>query len=307
MMPNQFYDNVLCCLDLTSTDQHITDFARWLKNAGIIGNLNFIHVISSELEEKAKEYTDFETWNKYKHGIKIDIENEIKKQFEDVGEINVIVRGGSPLEVISAESKSGSVDLTIVGKKNNSKGSGVASKHVARSSTGDVVFIPEGWDGKSESVLMAYDFSEHAERTIKTAFWVAEKLEIRDINVLNVLPSPTGFFKKGMVHRDFVDAEKNSAQKKWNKECKLHPEYAGADFLVLENEKNDISHYILTAAAGEASPIIFVGSKGKTASSAFLLGSVTEKLLLSEINNPIWIHKVYGENFDLFDAIFKGD
>lgn len=307
MMPELYYDNVLCCLDLTTTDTKIIAFAKRLKNSGLIGKLSFLHVISSELEEKAREYTDYETWNSYKHGIKSDLENQIKKEFDKEEDVSIIVRSGSPLEVINAEGKSMAVKLTLVGKKNRAGGSGVASKHVARSSSGDVLFIPKGWDEKPESLLMAYDFSEHAEKTIKTAFQVARKLEIRDFNVLNVLPSPTGFFKKGMVHKDFVNAEKLAAQKKWEKECDIHPEYAVADFEAMENEKSDIAYYINAAAEKEASPIVFVGSKGKTASSAFLLGSVTEKLLLTDIHHPIWIHKIQGENLDLFDAIFKGD
>ncbi len=306
-MLEQSFKSVLCCLDRSAADENILTFTYELKKRGIIEKIKLLHVVNNDLEEKARQYTDNETWNNYKNDIRSGIAKQVKSIFKSEEDIDVIVRGGSPLEVINAKSKSEAVDLVIVGNKPRNHGSGIAGHHIARSALCDVLFVPENYSSTPESILCAYDFSEHAEKTMYIGLEFAKAFDIKSKKALNILASPSGYFKTGRLHNDFVESEKVSLAKKWKKEIELHPEYKDVKFEILENEKNDISHYIQVESTKMEAPIIFVGSKGKTASSSFLLGSVTEKMLMRDILVPIWIHKMHGENFDLFDALFKGD
>ncbi|QNL21746.1 universal stress protein [Hyphobacterium sp. CCMP332] len=301
------FKNVLCCLDRSAVDENVLIFANQLRESGLIQNIKALHVVDSELEEKARQYTDNDAWNDFKEEIRKDIRKNIKTIFKNSDNIKVIVRGGSPLEVINTKSKSEAVDLVIVGNKKKKNGLGIAGHHIARSALCDILFVPEGYQNIPQSILCAYDFSEHSEATMNVGLSFAKTFGIKDFKALNILASPSGYFKTGRLHKDFVESEKKNLSKKWNKEVELHPRYENVDFDITENEKNDVSHYVKLKGSEMNEPIIFIGSKGKTASSSFLLGSVTEKVLMKEIESPIWIHKMPGENFDLFDAIFKGD
>lgn len=306
-MPEHHYDNVLCCLDRSPADIRILEFTAQLQDANLIKHVKLLHVLTNELEDQARQYTDNNTWTSFKQDIRNAILADCKSIFKNPGEIEIIVKGGSALEVINAKSKSESADLIIVGKKRKNDGLGIASHHIARSSICDVLFVPDMDFGKPESALVGYDFSEHAEFTLQIAEHIAGKLGVKFIKTLNVLASPVGYFKSGRLHKEFLDTEKKKVLKRWNKEVELHPKYKDFHFEIMVNEKNDIAHYLIGEINQLPKCMIFLGSKGKTASSAFLLGSVTEKLLMHELDCPVWIHKMQGENFDLFDALFKGE
>lgn len=306
-MSETSFKNVLCCLDRSTVDENVLIFANQLKESGIIQNIKALHVIDSEIEEKARQYTDNDAWNEFKEEIRKGIKKDINSVFKNSVNIEIIVRGGSPLEVINTKSKSEAVDLVIVGNKKKKNGLGIAGHHIARSALCDILFVPEAYQNIPQSILCAFDFSEHSEATMTVGLSFAKTFGIKDLKALNILASPSGYFKTGRLHKDFVESEKINLNKKWKKAVELHPSYENVDFDIAENEKNDVSYYIKLKGTEMNEPIIFIGSKGKTASSSFLLGSVTEKVLMKEIESPIWIHKMPGENFDLFDAIFKGD
>ncbi len=306
-MSETSFKNVLCCLDRSRADNNVLIFANQLKESGIVQNIKALHVVDREIEEKARQYTDNDAWNEFKEEIRTEIKKDIKAIFKNPENTEVIVRGGSPLEVINTKSKSEAVDLVIVGNKKKKNGLGIAGHHIARTALCDIVFVPEGYQKIPESILFAFDFSEHAEATMEVGLSYAKTFGIKDIKALNILASPSGYFKSGRLHKDFVESEKINLNKRWEKEVELHPIFKNVEFRISENEKNDVSYYIKLKGSEMNEPIIFVGSKGKTASSSFLLGSVTEKILMKEMESPIWIHKMPGENFDLFDAIFKGD
>lgn len=301
------YHHVLCCLDLSSNDEKILHFVKLLSEAGFFDKLKVLHVIDNDFEEKVLKYASHESWISYKNDIAKILQEKVDAILGNNIEVEILVKGGSPLEVINTKSKSESTDLVLVGKKAKGQGTGISSNHIARSSYCDVVFVPENWDLKIDSALVAYDFSEHSEFTLELASEVSKRLNFNDVHVLNVLASPSGYFKTGRLHLDFLEAEKISSKKNWSKEVELRPEYSDFQFETLENEKNNVAHYVELKSSQMNAPMVFMGSKGKTASSAFLLGSVTEKFLQFGFSCPFWIHKIHGENFDLFDAVFKGD
>ena len=161
-MPDPEFKKVLCCLDLSSVDEKVLAFTSELKKAGILGHIKLLHVIDNDLEEKARQYSDNSVWLDYKSEIRDGIAERAAKYFDNSSDLEIIVRAGSPLEVINTKSKSEAADLVVVGNKLRKNGLGIAAHHIARSSLCDVLFVPEGDFGIPSSSLIAYDFSEHA-------------------------------------------------------------------------------------------------------------------------------------------------
>lgn len=186
-MSETSFKNVLCCLDRSTVDENVLIFANQLKESGIIQNIKALHVIDSEIEEKARQYTDNDAWNEFKEEIRKGIKKDINSVFKNSVNIEIIVRGGSPLEVINTKSKSEAVDLVIVGNKKKKNGLGIAGHHIARSALCDILFVPEAYQNIPQSILCAFDFSEHSEATMTVGLSFAKTFGIKDLKALNIL------------------------------------------------------------------------------------------------------------------------
>lgn len=301
-MKTCIYNTCLCCLDLSDSDKNILSFTSFLYEKKIIEKITFIHVVNSDLEEMARKYYDDSAWDKLKSDLKTSIQAEVNNYFQDNGEINIEIRSGSPLEIIQSDQKKNK-SLTIVGRKEEGDGSGVISDHIARASKSDVLFIPTNWNLKFETALTAFDFSEHSESTIDLVNKISERIYDLNLKAIHIIPSPSNYFKSGPFHKSYIDTEKKEISTRW--QSYLEKENLKIDLKTYENKKNDPAYYISELISELENPIVFIGSKGKTAASTFLLGSVTEKLISYSLNVPIWIHKLSDENFDLLDAIFS--
>jgi nucleotide-binding universal stress UspA family protein len=303
-MNSKIYNHAQCCLDLSDSDIPILKMAKYFLEKGIIKSIGCIHVVDNDLEESIRRHYDSNTWNELKQEVREDIIAVVDEVFENKVRIQVEVIGGSAVETIDYESQKVLTELIFVGKK--IKGNGVISKQLARKSKCDIIFIPEIFNHFPSSTIVAFDFSNHAIDTLKLSLQIAAQLNIKDVNALNIIPSPTGYFQSGRLHKSFLEVEKAESFKKWNhlkKELEI-PQLP--ELTLVENEMNNTTFYIEEMAFKLSNPILFLGSKGKTASTAFLLGSVTEKMINSELSHPILIHKMSDENFDLLDGLFKG-
>ena len=81
-----------------------------------------------------------------------------------------------------------------------------------------------------------------------------------------------------------------------------HPEF---DCLFVLSNKGEPGHLIIEKAKEHHIDLILMGSRGRSASAAVLLGSVAEKLV--QVNNeiPMLIFKIKGETMGFFDALFR--
>jgi len=116
---------------------------------------------------------------------------------------------------------------------------------------------------------------------------------------------PTGYYKTGKSHEEFSEIMKSHAKKDYDEFLASYsfPSDIPCDYLLTDN-----GHYAeltYSYAENNAVDLIILGSRGRTAISSAMMGSVAEKLVYSDNDIPVLIIKEKGENLGFLDVLMK--
>ncbi|EOZ92012.1 UspA [Indibacter alkaliphilus LW1] len=275
--------------------------------SGVLGieKLYFIHVAKdlSLPEEITKNFPDLLA--PADESIKSDIRGIIKEfNFPDNLDIEVVVEEGKPMDTVLRWSKIKDVDLLIMGRKENLEGSGSLAKTMAHRAPCPVLFLTEKAPVKiPERILIPMDFSEHSKLSLEFGQKLANETGAKLIG-LHVYSVPTGYYKTGKSYDEFAEIMEGHAKKDFEKffaKLDMKP----IDCLFRCKDDGNEGRFIIRVSLEEKADLILMGSRGRTASAAALLGSVAEKLV--NINNtiPMLVFKKKGENMSFMDALKK--
>lgn len=292
-------------LDLTKMDEILVRKVARLAEILGIEKLYFIHVAKdlSIPEDVKKMYPDLVAPTD--ETIKAEIQALVKsEQFPSSTEIDIIVEEGKPLDTVLRWAKIKDVDVLIMGRKQELEGSGSLAKNMAHRAPCSVLFFTEKSPVKTpHKLLVPMDFSEHSVMTLEFAERLSKEIGA-EILGLHVYSIPLGYYKTGKSHAEFDHIMENLARKEYDKFLKKHhlPEY---NCLFLLKHDGNEGRFIIKVAKENEADMILMGSRGRTASAAVLLGSIAEKLV--NVNNevPTLIFKKKGETMNFLDALMK--
>lgn len=299
------FEKAMVGMDLTEMDDILISKMGVLSEILGIKKLYFIHVsknlaLPDEIREKFPDLVAPED-----EAIEAEIRTLIKqKNYPENVEIEVFAEEGSPMSTFLRWAKLKDVDLIVMGRKTTLEGSGSLAKTMAQKAPCSVLFLPERVEMKvPKKILIPMDFSEHTNMTLEFAEKAAAEFDAR-IYPLHLYEVPTGYHKTGKSFEEFAEIMEENSRKDYEKFIKKynHPEFEC--FFVLSN-KGEPGQLIIEKAKEYGIDLILMGSRGRTASAAVLLGSVAEKLV--HVNNqiPMLIFKVKGETMGFFDALFR--
>lgn len=302
---NPNYEVAMVGFDLTEMDDRIIGYLSILLQTIPLKRILYVH-IAKELE-LPKEVTDkypalLAPLDDY---IADSISRKIAHLFEGNKIVHdVIVQEGPPLETFLRLSKIKNVDLVIFGRKKSLKGSGLLAGHVVRKSPASILFVTEQFNPTIKNVLVPIDFSKHSVISLNLVLKMKEHAGV-NIHFSHLYNVPIRFYKTGKTHEEFAEIMKGHAMNDMNQ------------FLRENNVKDDYScEYILSDDQPKANLIyehahdsemdmILMGSRGRTTSSALLIGSIVEKVLLLDSDIPILVVKDRGENMGFLEALLK--
>lgn len=299
------FDKAMVGLDLSKMDDILVQkVAKFSKLIGI-KKLYFIHVAKNLAlpEEISKSYPDLLA--PADESIRAEINTIVKQQeFPEDIDIEVIVEEGKPMDTVLRWAKIKDVDLLIMGRKEDLEGSGSLAKHMAQRAPCSVMFFTEKSPLKiPEKLLVPLDFSDHSFLTLQFANRLADEIGCKILG-MHVYAVPVGYYKTGKSHEEFEKIMEGHAQKDFQNFLKKHklPEF---DCLFLLKLDGNEGRFIIQTAKENHADMILMGSRGRTASAAVLLGSIAEKLV--NVNNqvPMIIFKKKGENMDFMEALMK--
>ena len=243
---------------------------------------DFPNIISSPLEKLSEDlmtlvnenWSDGETWD---------------------GQLNYLIKEGSPRRELIKEAELADVDLIIMGIKQQG-GSGIVPAQVARKAPCSVLFVPENPPLDLKKILVGCDFSEHAKLALQEAMDL-QKMRPKDIELTlqHVYQVPMGYYKTGRTEAQFAGLMRQHAEKRLiNFADEYDLDLAGIERVFTYGRKASPANLMHEEAHQRDVDLIIVAARGLSGLSALLLGSVTEKLIKIEDQIPLLIVKRKG-------------
>ncbi|MEL7532417.1 MAG: universal stress protein [Bacteroidota bacterium] len=234
-----------------------------------------------------------------------DLESQVNRHFPNKAEYEVdcqIIEGSARVE-LARWSHIKNVDLLLVGRKSLQHGKGIVPQQLARKLECSIMFIPEQLRFQLKDILVANDFSNYAKTGIKVAgqFQAADP----DINIYSghVFNLPQGYYRTGKSETEFAEIMEHHAQTRYQKfvseipkSIKLSPLYC------FDKDHRSAARVIHETANEQNIDLIVIGSRGHTSTSAFLLGSVSEKLIRINDSSPILLVK-HAQHIKLLEVV----
>ncbi len=301
---------LLVALDLTEMDEVMVQYVADLSRQLSIEKIYFVHVVKNlELsEEIQKKYPELlapvdETCERE---MQQTLDKHYPKDITATYEIDVVE--GNASEKILKWAKVKEVDLIVLGKKSDLKGSGVRAQKIAKLSHCSVVFVPEALPRPPKKIVVPIDFSEDAKLALAVAKTMAEKSENAEVICLNVYNVPTGYHYSGKSREEFAAIMEENAKKDHKKFMASVKEFDTENIsghFVLNEGSKDIDEEIYQFAQDIEADAILIGSRGKTSAAHLLLGSTAEKLLHFNYHIPVFMVKDKSKNIGFLEALLK--
>lgn len=300
---------VLVCLDETDMDPVIIKFGEYF--ARHLLKVDEIHFVSAykpqsfyeELDESLTSSLDEQFEQRIKYIDKQVSENTGKQS--SIKRIIMLLKG-HPLDEILKYAEKANIDLVILGKKPGSLSTGILAQKLTRKLSRSVLLVPNVAVPFISSTLLPVDFSHHSVLAINFAKGLQNLDNSLTYDLLHVYDVPLGYTNTGKTLKEMVEIMREKSLNFWRKFCRKN-EYQPEEFnfSLIFNRMNSCSSHIREHLTNSHYDFLILGSKGQSNSSYFLLGSETEKVIYDDIDVPVLILKVKGENIDIWDAIKK--
>ncbi len=291
---------VIIGLDLKKLDQTMVEFADFLANAPAVEDIYFVNVIKNLYvpKEVLKEFPEM-----VENAIK-ERKTEMEKKVADfsTGEPNVKfhfnVLNGKIADSILKFTKEKDIDLIVMGRREKANESGALSQRLARRSACSLLIIPEGTSPKMDRILVPSDFSDYSKLALEEAINIAHyNHNSTEITIQNVFTVPTGYHYTGKSFEEFTEVMRENAVKNYNKFIK---KFDTKDIKIKAVYSQDTNEDVTTDIIDKAREInanaIIIGAKGRTSTTAFFLGSITERLIQLDNDIPLMIVRPKGKN-----------
>ncbi len=210
---------------------------------------------------------------------------------------------GKPLKELLGFVHEKNLDLILVRRKQGCPASALLAERLARKAPCSVLIVPDGSPPQIDHVLVPVDFSGHSRDAVDVAAAFASSAHLPQITCLHVYHVPLGYGKTGISYEDFAESMEHNSEREYHsfiEGCNLQGVEASPQF---ELEKHP-GEAIQLAAKKDGTDLVVIGARGRSASAAVLLGSLTEQLIhSSEI--PVLAVKDKGAGMSLVEALLE--
>src|SRR5690554_910368 len=210
------FKKVLVGLDLTLMDEILIQRTNNLVKLFGIETIYFVHVTKDQplSEDIAKTYPNLSADSE---GIKNGIATAVEQIGAPEGAVfEVEVRDGHPTEVFLQLAKEKDIDLIIMGRKVEKKGSGSLSKVIAQKSPCSVLFITEYMENKyPDNIMVPIDFSSYSVLSLNLVKSIIQDTD--KIKCYHIYEIPSGYTKTGKTFSEFADIMLENSKKDYQR------------------------------------------------------------------------------------------
>ena len=290
-------------------DDVLIKFAAYVARHMGSTHIYFVHIAQSldMPKELAKNYRDVlapidET---ICHDLKLKIKELIK--LPESCDFSVEVHEGNANDKLLKIVRRKDADVVVLGSKRTMPGQGALAKKLVKSLHRSVVLVPEVLPKRMDQILVAIDFSRHSKLALEKAIILKEASDTPvDIMCYHVYELPSGWSHTGKSEREFSEIMRGHAEKRYQEFIQEFPEeYHNIPCVFRADDNRNPVKEIYSQAVDIQADLIIVGSKGKSAAAAMLMGSVAERLAHRNHEIPLLIVKDKNENIGFLEALFK--
>lgn len=300
------FKRLLICLDQSDMDDTLIKAAVEYAAFGKADNMYFVTVVKS-LQIPAsvnKKYPDLAL--PLDEEIEIKMHERIKSAFSDITcDCHFDVLEGDPTHQIIRWAQIKDVDLIIMGKKQYHIGKGITSRNIVNIVHCSVLFVTANSKIEPKSILLPTDFSKASHLAFQKAIKIARIVKAK-LTCVHTYEVPTGFHATGKTYDEFAEIMLHHSKEDFDEFIKdediTMPDIEAEYLLDKHGHPNKlVSEY----AHRHHFDLVVIGSKGRTALSSVLLGSVAAKLVDADFEVPILVIKSKEDNLKLIDAILR--
>ncbi len=296
---------ILVSLDLSEMDEVLIRLASYVARMMDCDRVYFMH-IARELEMPREVREQLSPVDEH---IEQTLQQQVQAYFEPFPECLTVVEvhEGNPTDKLIKLAHQKDVDLLVVGNKSGVPGHGAVAEKVTKAANRSVLLVPEILPDKMDKILVPVDFSEHALRALRQAIKIRENSQIPlQIKCQHVYQLPTGWHRSGKSQKEFSDIMCQHAKKDYQKFItQLPAEYREIPCAFTLDNNHDPVREIYNQAVREQSDLIIIGSKGKSAAAAALMGSIADRLATYNTSIPLMIVKDKNENIGFLKALLR--
>lgn len=299
------FKRIMVGLDFTNMDKKLIQYTAFLAHYLPTEKIYFINIQPDlDIPDSVREAFP-ELRQPRDEKLLEEIKTKVKADFADLDEYEVdfqIVEGSARTELARwAHIKN--IDLLLLGRKSLQHGKGIVPQQLARKLACSIMFIPEKVRFQLKEILVANDFSNYA----KTAVRVAGQFQATDpeINIYSghVFHLPQGYYRTGKSATEFAEIMQQHAQERHQKFISEIPKsIAIRPLYCFDKDHRSAARVIHETANKQQIDLIVIGSRGHTSTSAFLLGSVSEKLIRINDSSPVLMVK-HAQHIKLMEVV----
>ena len=290
--------NVMVCLDLTEMDEllirYVSFFSKLMSNH--VENVYFVHNIRFDYPDEANdilENLDQPLEELIRDSIVEKIDAAFDKKAATSNTEIIIKTENSTPQMLAKVAAEKNVNLTVTGKKNAYRGSGLVAEKLLGLSDfkSALLLVPEVARYTIQNLLVPTDFSKSSWRSLESGIFLQKELKA-ELSCMHVFSIPQHYFPYIPVE-DMEARMREEAEKEWKKFDrelqKLDLQNIPCDFVLGRDRSTADSIYSHALRTGK--DIILISSKGKGALTSFLVGSVAIRLIQHELQIPLLITK----------------
>lgn len=280
--------NILVALDLSSIDNNLIEYSSFLAEKVAAENVYFVHNIKkyeiSELFEEELQKVNLDQL------IGDELNEKIEKRFTATANWEVLISEDSNTEsLIHYIANKYQIDLTIVGNKPATEGTGVVTAKLLRLLKCSILSVPKTARVQLDKVWVGTDFSGHSRKSFVFAQALKRKWDL-EVNAVHIFHVPMQF--SPYIPRE--DAAQKIEKHLLQKSAKFFRKLGGA---VPENNQliyakdRSVSQRFLVEIEKQKPDLVILSDKGGSNISSLLIGSLTEELFEESLGSPLLVVK----------------
>lgn len=302
------YKRLMVGLDFTLMDKTLIEYTAELAKLISPEKIYFVHA-QPEMDHADELLVDFpELGTPIDERLEDKLRDVVSSHFKGLESFDVDyqILDGAPLEELLEWTTIKNIDLLLVGRKRELRGSGMMPQRLTRKVMCSVLFVPENKVFKMDELFLSNDFSKNSKMSLELVASLAEKNSDATVYSFHAYQLPTGYYKTGKTEEEFAQIMNDNAVKKYNKqieETELDGVHITPLFMLDKHEEpavlvNEVAHK-------KKADLLVIGAKGRTATTALFLGSVAEKLITLDSDIPLLIVKDKNKTFNFFELLKK--